>query len=203
MIGLDKIYDPAFFKTWGKNNRAYVDSAFRISRVLYDEFKPKSLIDWGCGAGVHSFFFKQQGVEVFSIDAVLPPEDDKFPIEILEYDLTEPIFTQLKHCDLSVCFDVGEHIPQEAQDIFLGNITRFSDTLLLSCAPPWQGGHYHVNEQPKRYWIEALRSFHFQYNRQKTGHLVETFKAMQPRFEYAWMFRHLSVYEKLATRAPS
>ena len=198
MFELSKIYDPAFFKTWGKSNRAYVDSAFRIARVLYDYFQPKSLIDWGCGAGAHSFFFRRQGVRVLSIDAVPPPEDEKFPIEIVEHDLTEPITTDLGKFDLAVCFDVAEHIPVEHQNIFLSNITRFSDRLLLSCAPPWQGGHHHVNEQPKRYWIQSLESHGFHYLRRKTGELIETFKAMQSAMplEYAWMFRHISVYER-------
>ena len=40
----------------------------------------------------------------------------------------------------------------------LANVTRGAGLAILSCAPPGQGGHHHVNERPRRYWVAVLRT---------------------------------------------
>jgi 2-polyprenyl-3-methyl-5-hydroxy-6-metoxy-1,4-benzoquinol methylase len=191
---LSAIYDDAFFAEWGRSNRAYVNSAKVIVDVLYDNFAPRRLVDLGCGCGVYSHFFKEKGVEVVCIDAVQPPEMYAFPVKIVQQDMTVPFDNIWGDFDLALCLDVGEHIPEELSEPFLKNTTQFSDKLIMSCAPPGQGGHHHVNEQPKRYWIEKLRAHGFDYDKKRTGVLCETFK--QVRTELMWMWEHISLYER-------
>jgi len=162
--------------------------------VLYEHFRPKRLVDLGCGCGVYSYFFKQKGVEVLSIDGVLPPAQYSYPLRIECRDLTVPFDNLWGNFDLALCLDVAEHIPESLCDIFLSNLSKFSPTLLMACAPPNQGGHHHVNEKPKRYWINRLAEYGFAYNRKQTGILCEIFKKKRPI--YMWMWEHLSVYEK-------
>ncbi len=192
MPDLFEIYDEAFFAEWGRSNRAYVDSARVIVDVLHDNFRPGRLVDLGCGCGVYSHFFKEKGVEVVCIDAVQPPEMHAFPVEIVQQDMTVPFENDWGDFDLALCLDVGEHIPEDLCEQFLENITRFSDRLIMSCAPPGQGGHHHVNEQPKRYWIERLKRHGFDYDKKSTGVLCETFKRV--RTELMWMWEHISLY---------
>ena len=194
MPGLGNIYDEAFFQEWGRSNRAYVNSAKVIVDVLYDEFRPRRLVDLGCGCGVYSHFFKEKGAEVVSIDGVQPPGMHAFPVEIVQQDMTVPFKNRWGDFDLALCLDVGEHIPADLCEPFLRNITRFSDRLIMSCAPPGQGGHHHVNEQPKRYWIERLKKHGFDYDRKRTGVLCETFKRV--RTEMMWMWEHISLYAR-------
>lgn len=194
MPDLDSIYDRAFFEEWGRNNRAYVESASKITDVLWEHFRPKRLVDLGCGCGVYSELFRRKGAEVVAIDGVLPPREESFPVPIELRDLTAAFENEWGEFDLALCLEVAEHIPERLVDPFLRNIARFSDTLVLSCAPPNQGGKHHVNEQPKRYWVRRLADRGFAYNRKRTGVFLEKFKA--EKIPHMWMCQQLSVYER-------
>lgn len=194
MPGLAEIYDPAFFKEWGKSNEPYVSSAEKIVEIITRFEKPERIVDIGCGCGVYAHFFRKRGVEVVAIDGVRPPPEESFEGPVEKRDLTEPFENIWGSFDMAVCFEVAEHIPEELCTPFLDNITRLSDRLLLSAAPFDQGGHHHVNEQPKRYWIARLKGHGFLYDRKRTGALMETFKIEKPAF--MWMCEQISVYEK-------
>ncbi len=198
MPELGRIYDRSFFEEWGPENRPYVESADIIAGVLMDLFHPRRLIDLGCGCAAHAHFFRQRGVEVVCVDGVRAPAHLSFPLPVVVRDLTVPMENPWGKFDLTLCLDVGEHIPEDLSEPFLANATRFSDTLLLSCAPPGQGGHHHVNEQPKRYWVQRLRTHGFVYDRRQTGVLCEIFK--RRRTPLMWMWEHISVYLSGADR---
>lgn len=194
MPGLERIYDAAFFREWGPRNEPYVESARRIVEVVCREMAPRRLADVGAGCGVYSDLFRGKGVDAVAIDGVLPPEEDRFPGSWEIRDLTVPFENVWGPFDLVFCLEVAEHIPEEFCDVFLANLCRLGDTLLISAAPPNQGGTHHVNERPKRYWIERLRRHGFLYNRRRTGIFVETFK--KDKIPFMWMCQHLSVYER-------
>ena len=195
MPDLDDIYDHAFFAEWGARTKPYVETACYMATLLRRMFMPKRLIDLGCGAGVYAGALRAMGVEVVAVDGVAAPADFAVagPVEIR--DLTVPFKNPWGPFDLALCLEVAEHIPEALAPAFLETITGFSDTLILSCAPPFQRGHHHVNEQPKRYWIERLAPLGFSYNRMKTGLISETFKADRPPL--MWMCQQVSVYERV------
>jgi SAM-dependent methyltransferase len=194
MKGLDAIYDEAFFREWGPANKAYVDMAEDITGEIYRRLRPARVADLGCGCGVYGHFFRRLGAEVFSLDGVLPPAEHSFGLPVHRQDLTAPFENVWGRFDLTLCLEVAEHIPGELSGVFLENLARFGDTLLLSAAPPNQGGVHHVNEQPKRYWVRRLAELGFAYNRPRTGDILEALKAR--RRPNMWMFQHLSVYER-------
>lgn len=194
MDELESIYDREFFRLWGRENKAYVESARQIAQELYTQHSPKRIIDLGCGCGVYGYFFQQMGVEVVFLDGVVPPEPYAFPVHIQVRDLTEPFENIWGDFDFALCLDVGEHIPEDLSDIFLANLTNLSDTVIMACAPPGQGGQHHVNEQPKRYWIKRMSENGFAYKRPSTGVLCEAFKLIRPPL--MWMWEHISVYER-------
>lgn len=194
MAGLERIYDGAFFREWGPRNAPYVESARRIVEAVWREIRPRRVADVGAGCGVYGHFFREKGAEVVMIDGVLPPEEDRFPGAWEIRDLTVPFENPWGPFDLVFCLEVAEHIPERFCDVFLANLCRLGDTLLLSAAPPNQGGTHHVNERPKRYWIERLRRHGFRYNRRRTGVFVEAFK--KDKIPFMWMCQQLSVYER-------
>lgn len=194
MPDLEKLYGREFFAQWGKGNADYVATAKLIAGTLHGEFRPRRLVDLGCGCGACSHFFRELGTEVVAIDGVVPPPEHSYPVDVQVRDLTEPFPNVWGEFDLALCLEVAEHVPEELRDALLDNITRFSGTLVLSCAPPWQGGEHHVNEQPKRYWREHLKRFGFEYDRRRTGVLQETFKAAKPAL--MWMCQQVSVYHR-------
>ncbi|KAF0125098.1 MAG: hypothetical protein FD189_1857 [Elusimicrobia bacterium] len=195
MEGLDRIYDESFFREWGPGHADYVRSAEIITEEIVRQFSPGRVADIGCGCGVYGHFLRARGVEVFPLDGVVPPPEHSFGLPVHRQDLTEPFENVWGAFDLALCLEVAEHIPEPLADVFLRNLARFSDTLLLSAAPPNQGGQHHVNERPKRYWVEKLAGQGFAYSRPRTGRLFEALRAQRP--PYMWMFQHISVYESV------
>ena len=194
MPDLSKIYDAAFFAEWGPANAAYLHTARLIAKTLAQEFRPKRIADLGCGCGVYAHAFAAQGIEALALDGVKPPPEHSFPVKIETRDLTVPFDNVWGDFDFALCLEVAEHIPQEKAGVFLDNLLKFSGTLVLSAAPPNQGGHHHVNEQPRRYWAGLLAAKGYDYRRQRTGRLLQALSEQKP--DYMWMVNHIAVYEK-------
>lgn len=194
MPNLDVIYDAAFFAEWGKGNETYMRTAEVITDALLAELKPRRVADIGCGCGLYSHAFARRGVEVFSLDGVRAPAEHALPIPVHVQDLTVPFENAWGRFDFALCLEVAEHIPEALTGVFLDNLVRFSDTVVLSAAPPYQGGHHHVNEQPKRYWVRRLAERGYVYDRRATGRIVEPVIALRP--PNLWMAQQVSVYKK-------
>jgi len=194
MKNLAAIYDQAFFSEWGPSNKAYVGSAEIITETIFAQFRPHRLADLGCGCGIYSSLFAARGAKVLALDGVKPPAEHSFPVGVQVRDLTEPFENTWGSFDLALCLEVAEHIPEDLLPAFLKNITSFSDTLLMSAAPPNQGGHHHVNERPRRYWVRRLRDHGFAYDRGATGLLCEKLKAHG--LPNMWMGLHICVYHR-------
>lgn len=189
-----RIYGPDFFSEWGPSNADYIRSAGLVAAAINKVFAPASVADLGCGCGVYSHLFKLKGIRVLSIDGASPPPEHSFPVEIIERDLAAPLENAWGNFDLALCLEVAEHIPEEFSGTFLKNLTAFSDRLLMSAAPPGQGGHHHVNERPRRYWAQKLADLGFAYNRRASGLLLKALEPEPPPF--MWMANHIGVYEK-------
>ncbi|MDD5302698.1 MAG: class I SAM-dependent methyltransferase [Elusimicrobia bacterium] len=199
MTDLDRIYDRAFFEEWGSGHERYVQSAEIIADILHGLFRPKRLVDLGAGCGVYGHRFAKNGVDVVSIDGVVPPAEHSYPVVFQARDLTVPFENVWGEFDLALCLEVAEHIPEALAGAFLDNLLRFSDRLILSAAQPNQGGHHHVNERPKRYWVARLAEKGFAYNRRETGKILTALTAARP--PYMWMVEQISVYER--AKSPS
>ncbi len=194
MENLDKIYGADFFAQWGKGNADYLRSAELVASALFQVFRPASLADLGCGCGVYGSLFADLGVKVISLDGVIPPAANSFPVKIINRDLAAPFENIWGRFDLALCLEVAEHIPEEFTETFLKNLTAFSDRLVMSAAPPGQGGHHHVNEKPRRYWAEKLAGLGYAYNRKASGQVLKILEVSRP--PYMWMANHIGVYEK-------
>lgn len=197
MPDLDRIYGREFFAEWGPGHEKYVASAAAIATVLHDQLRPRRLVDLGAGCGVYGHAFAKLGVEVVSIDGVTPPAEHAYPVALEKRDLTVPFENIWGSFDLALCLEVAEHIPEPLADAFLDNLLRFSDRLVLSAAQPNQGGHHHVNERPKRYWVARLAAKGFAYDRRATGRLLTALTAARP--PYMWMVEQISVYDRVKT----
>jgi len=194
---LAALYGRDFFREWGATNHKYVETAWAISRLLKSMFHPSRIVDIGSGSGIYASIFRELGLEVLAIDGVVPPPEFSLapPDEIR--DFREPMENSWGKFDTTFCFEVVEHIPPESSEIFLSNLAKFGDLLLLSYAPPHQGGTGHFNEQPKRYWIERLAEHGFIYNREQTGKILEHFK--DNKTPYMWMTENICVFRRRKT----
>ena len=138
-------------------------AAEQVLPVLFSIFKPKSIIDVGCGLGNWIEVAKKMGIEeVVGVDGsyvnrTLLKIDDK---EFVESDLTKP-FDLGRKFDLAICLEVAEHLPDYSAEGLVKSITNHTDVVMFSAAIPGQGGQNHINEQWPTYWQELFQKYDY------------------------------------------
>jgi SAM-dependent methyltransferase len=133
-------------------NRA---SARFILPLLFEHYRPASILDVGCGIGTWLDVARELGVaDILGVDGdwldrklVRVPQD-----RVRNLDL-EAGFDLGRRFDLVMNIEVAEHLSAAAADGFVASLVRHADVVLFSAAIPFQGGHHHVNEQFPAYWI--------------------------------------------------
>lgn len=162
MEQLDKVYKGGFFQ------RRYRESwrVPYIVKALIETFKPSLVVDVGCGIGDVVDGLWEAGVSAYGIEGTenclpyLVTSRDKIYIHDMRRSLDVPLdFGGLLvgPFDLAISIEVAEHIDPEYADCFLNNLTKLSDRILMTGAPPGQKGHSHLNCQKQSYWIQKMR----------------------------------------------
>ena len=130
------------------------NSAMAFCKVLMEWLNPQSVLDLGCGRGVWLDEWQKAGVrQILGMDgdsvnrAQLAMEPGSFQIA----DLTRPL-RLTRRFDLAQSLELGEHLPKDAADVLIDNLTAASDCVLFSAAVVGQGGECHINEQPLSFW---------------------------------------------------
>jgi len=149
MKPLAEIYPPRFFSRRYKLHwRAPI-----VRDVIRKVIPAKSIIDVGCATGDIVKAYMDEGYCAMGLegtDACVPhlviPK-----AHLVVHDLRTPLDHGFVY-DLCICFEVMEHIEPEYADTLVTTLTTLSKNVLISAAPPGQGGHYHVNCQLPGYW---------------------------------------------------
>jgi hypothetical protein len=94
----------------------------------------------------------------------------------LNLEVTFPLNSLTSHPALDghygVGLEVGEHIPKEFEQMFLNNVTNMAiKDIVMSWAPPGQGGTGHVNLQEQSYVLEQMAQRGFCIDQEKTEKL--------------------------------
>lgn len=138
-----------------------LNSAREVVPFLLQLFQPTSVVDVGCGTGEWLSVFQELGVpEILGIDFHSGERIKISNSSFQQRNLAES-FTLPKSYDLAISLEVGEHLPAEAAEGFVGSITRLAPVVLFSAAIPSQGGTGHVNEQWPDYWAALFQKFDF------------------------------------------
>ena len=131
-------------------------------------FDPKTVLDLGCGTGQSLDFFLECGIDVSGIEgSSLAKSKARHPERIQLFDLNEELNLGKKF-DLIWCVEVVEHIQPNYVHNLMKTFSNHSDRIVLSAAPPGQGGEGHFNEQPASYWIDLFEQYGFSYDEAKT-----------------------------------
>lgn len=149
-------YSEAFHKGHLKNS---FNSAKEVVPLFLNYFKPKSVLDVGCGLGTWLTVFESHNCDVFGVDGPYV-NTDSLLIDREKYtshDLNTPLDLGRKF-DLTISLEVAEHLYPENAELFVGNLCRHSDIILFSAAIKGQGGTFHYNEQSNNYWVDLFRS---------------------------------------------
>ena len=140
-------------------------SASRVLNLVIDKLfdkTPEAVLDVGCGTGVWLSELERIGVkQTIGLEGSWLPKDSFLADGVLH---NLDFNTQLKNfhnkpVDLCISLEVAEHLPKQFAHDFVGNLTRFSDTILFSAAVNGQGGRHHINEQPLSYWANLFDKF--------------------------------------------
>ena len=110
----------------------------------------KSLVDFGCGMGNYVKTFQKNNINAIGFDGnPNTPELTNNLCKVL--DLSVPK-TFDEPFDWVMSLEVGEHLPQKFEDIFIHNLHNNNKCgIVLSWAVKGQGGHGHFNEQNNDY----------------------------------------------------
>jgi SAM-dependent methyltransferase len=157
---------------YDKRYSAFLDAAASkstgpMAATIKRLFKPNSVIDVGCGTGALLAQFHQNGMETRGLeysDAGIARCRER-GIQVEKFDLeTDAVIAG--SWDVTVSFEVAEHLPELMADNYVRVISRFSPVVIMSAATVGQGGKDHVNEQPHEYWIEKMQRQGFDYDGQ-------------------------------------
>lgn len=145
----------------------------KLSYFILDLLKRKNiktLVDFGCGDASYVKYFINNGIECQAYDG--NPNTEEITGNIGKVlDLSQS-FKLDKKFDCVLSLEVGEHLPKEYEQIYIDNITKHTNNLLiLSWAVPNQGGDGHFNERENRYIINQLENKKFKVDSNETINL--------------------------------
>lgn len=189
----DSGYTRDFYKQIEAANAIYYSL---LAETLMAEFKPEILVDVGCGDGGISMAFAKEGCRKihafdYSHEAVEMALTKGLP-SVRQIDLTKTQAIPAKG-DLCICLEVAEHIPQTYARHLCQLLSEVAPNLVLTAAPPGQGGHLHVNEQPQSYWIELMKSFSMKYDEESVARIRKAYNGRMLQ-DYD---RNLMVFKKV------
>lgn len=190
-------YDLDFYKKSVRSDRQH--SYEEIARYLYETYKPYSAIDYGCGCGWILDYLKAFGVtEAVGFEKSLAAKEVREGIDpILRSDvnivfgvdgdlINGAIFKHLDRLyDMAICVEVAEHIPDKYSEILVQNITKNTNLLIFSAAPPGQGGVDHVNERTWTYWKNRFTKVNFEECKEQTETMQHYLKSVQVKSWYS------------------
>ena len=186
-------YDLEFYQKSIRPDRQH--SYKEIARYLYETYKPKSVMDFGCGCGWLLYYLKEFGISTVigferSEVARTLQSNKQVRDEIVFGDSADLTDKNLyKHIwrlyDMAICIEVAEHIEDKYSEILVNNITQNTDLLVFSAAPPGQGGIDHVNERTWTYWKNRFAKVGFEKWDQETETMRHYLKAVNVKSWYA------------------
>lgn len=168
--------------------------AVALAEILEKMYKLRSVVDLGCGTGLYMAQFHCDAYGIDISEAAFDKEVVQVPEDVIAIgDLTQPRTVRIKH-NLALCLEVVEHIGEESADAFLDNLVQYSDTIVMTAAPPGQAGLNHVNCQPMGYWEEKMAKRGFKRDYYDEYQIV-SFVVNAPHT--VWIIRNLMVFKKI------
>jgi SAM-dependent methyltransferase len=131
--------------------------------LIVERFRPRSVVDIGCGSGAWLRVFRQHGVEdVLGVDGpYVRPEALRIrPDEFLGHDLAQPLALD-RRFDLAISLEAAHYVPETAAPALVKSITALAPIVLFGAAVPHQPGGPAQNRQWPSWWAElfAARGF--------------------------------------------
>jgi len=149
-----------------------------LVRAVCDRLHPTSVLDLGCGPCRSLANFKSCGVpRVVGVDGSVAlldnPHVNAHKRDVVLMDLEKSPCKFGEPFDLVWSYEVAEHIANE--DNFVATVAaNAAKWIVMTAAPPGQGGIGHVNCQTREHWIARFEAEGFSYRED----LMNVFKAL-------------------------
>lgn len=186
MDPVSNIYKGGFFK----NRHRLEWRAPIVCQAIAKVFKlktgtPSTIIDVGCAIGEYVKWFNENGYLAWGIEGSNASQEFWLTPQISVTDIREPLPDAVNkyHYNLAMSLEVAEHIEPEYTETYLENLTRLSETILITAAPPGQKGHGHVNCQEKGWWEAEMKNLWFKRNRNLEQLFVQELEPIKHRKE--------------------
>jgi hypothetical protein len=149
------------------NFTAMVESTFDF---IHQKYNIKSVIDIGCGPAGMVEYMRSKGVDAIGIDGdpALPKKE-----YVIVHDYTLGPLELERKFDLAYSTEFLEHVYEEFIPNFLPSFQK-AKYVFCSAAPKGQGGHHHVNENSKEYWIDVFDKYGFDYLKEDSEEISKT-----------------------------
>lgn len=144
-----------------------------IWNKIIEDYKPKSIIDVGCGGGYSLKYFLDRNIEGIGVegfdDAILAS-----PVKshIVKHDYSSGPYVPEKRYDFAWTCEFVEHVEEKYVDNFMQTVSM-CDLVGMTHAVPGQGGYHHVNCQTSEYWINVFKKYNFFYLEEESINLRE------------------------------
>lgn len=142
-----------------------VQSPKEIVPIIIQLFKPKSIIDVGCGIGTFLKIFELNGIDdIVGLDGNWVDKNLLLikPEKIITQNLEEK-FSLDKRFDVVLCLEVAEHLSADSAPSLVKSLTNLGDIIIFSAAIPNQGGQNHINEQAPQYWENLFKTHGYSF----------------------------------------
>lgn len=164
-------------------------------KILYDHFKPESVIDIGCANGLHLKALRKLGVRIlYGIEGTVhwtPYIEKNHGLRYEIVDLRKPLVID-RQFDLVLSLEVLEHLEKKYARQAVKNILSLGKVFCIS-ACPLGGGHFHVNPQPREYWVRVFEKQGAIYQKEESEELQNKFKNVRCS---AWFKNSLKIFRK-------
>ena len=142
-------------------------------KYLVENLDINSVLDIGCGMGYQMQEFMKYCDEVVGVDgSEYATSNSPVKESIFKHDFSVGELETEDRFDLCWCCEFVEHVKEEFRDNFLSSFA-FCKYVAMTHAVPGQGGHHHVNCQPREYWVEHMSRFGFEFDEKMTDQLKE------------------------------
>ena len=142
-------------------------------KYLIENLDINSVLDIGCGMGYQMQEFMKYCDEVVGVDgSEYATSNSPVKESIFKHDFSVGELETEDRFDLCWCCEFVEHVKEEFRDNFLSSFA-FCKYVAMTHAVPGQGGHHHVNCQPREYWVEHMSRFGFEFDEELTDQLKE------------------------------
>jgi SAM-dependent methyltransferase len=156
----DEIYDATYCEIVDRSVRQTMEV---LAEQIVADYRPRTVLDAGCGAGALLASLRSRGVEGIGLEYSEPALRicRERGLTVYKFDIRTDVWSDAHQVDVAVSTEVAEHLPVACADRLVALLCGAADTVVFTAAPPGQGGTDHVNEQPPEYWIARFAEQRF------------------------------------------